>query len=92
MIDDNHRFMRSLRELDNLYGREMFKIGVIYVAQGQEDQRDILKNETGSSLYTEFVKGLGWVVDLKTHRGFSGGLDQKNLSTGKIAPYYSNAR
>lgn len=38
------------------------KIGVIYVAEGQEDQREILRNSTASSLYNEFVRGLGWMV------------------------------
>lgn len=35
---------------------------MIYVAPGQEDQREILRNSTGSGLYSEFLKGLGWFV------------------------------
>eukprot|EP01114_Cavostelium_apophysatum_P012785 TRINITY_DN2948_c0_g1_i1.p1 TRINITY_DN2948_c0_g1~~TRINITY_DN2948_c0_g1_i1.p1 ORF type:complete len:1028 (+),score=340.40 TRINITY_DN2948_c0_g1_i1:1417-4500(+) len=86
--EDSQRFMRSLKELDLLPGRELFKVGLIYVAPGQEDQRDILKNSGGSDLYSEFLRGIGWLVDLKTHPGFTGGLD-RNLSTGKTAPYFA---
>jgi len=66
------------------------KIGVIYVRHGQDDQKDILRNDSATGLYREFVDGLGWPVDLKTHRGYMGGLDKK-LTTGAVGPYYSNA-
>lgn len=89
-VEDGPKFLRNLKELDTTFGRELFKIGVIYVAHGQEDQKEILKNASGSNLYGEFVNGLGWKVDVQNHPGFLGGLD-KNLSTGKNAIYYSNA-
>jgi len=91
IVEDNKRFFRSLKELDLLYGRELFKIGVIYVAPGQEDQREILKNENGSDLYNEFLRGIGWMVDVKTHNGYLGGLDKKGLVHGKESPYFANA-
>lgn len=59
------RFLRNIKELDLLPGREIFKIGVIYVAPGQEDQRDILRNSGGSELYSEFLKGVGWMVSFE---------------------------
>jgi len=91
LIDDNQRFLRSLKELDQLPGREIIKAGIVYVGLGQEEQNEILKNEAGSELYSEFVRGMGWTVDLKTHNGFIGGLDRINFSAGKTAPYYSTA-
>lgn len=51
--------------------QEILKIGVIYVKPGQDDQKDILRNDSGSPLYREFVDALGWPVDLKTHRGYN---------------------
>lgn len=91
-LDTNHKFYRGLKQLDKLYERETMKIGVIYVRNQQENEKDIFKNETASDLYKEFVQGLGWSVDLKTHRGFLGGLDNSaQLSTGATAPYFSNA-
>lgn len=70
--------------------KEILKIGVIYVQEGQDDQKEILKNEGGSALYREFVNSLGWPVDIKTHRGYMGGLDRK-LTTGQVAPYYATS-
>jgi hypothetical protein len=88
-IDANHKFYRSLKQLDKVGERETIKIGVIYVGNGQESARDLIKNESGSDLYQEFLQGLGWDVDLKTHVGFIGGLDP-GLTTGLYAPYYAN--
>jgi hypothetical protein len=48
---------------------------VVYVGPNQEDELSILGNLAGSAKYDEFVKGLGWRVDLSTHVGFAGGLE-----------------
>jgi len=90
LVDNNTLFVRSLKELDSLKGREIHKLGILYVGPGQEDQNDILKNSNGSELYAEFVAALGSRVDLKTHTGFTGGLD-RNLSAGKESIYYATA-
>ncbi|KAL0489675.1 hypothetical protein AKO1_009120 [Acrasis kona] len=89
-LDPNHRFYRALRQLDKLTERETIKIGVVYVANGQESERKLMRNETASDAYHEFVQALGWDVDLSTHEGFMGGLDP-SLTTGRTAPYYANA-
>jgi len=68
----------------------MMKIGVIYVKEGQDDQNVILRNDTKSPLYYEFVRGLGWTIDVAQHRGYLGGLDPKH-STGTHSPYYANS-
>lgn len=90
LIDFSNKFERSLAQLDITSEREILKIGVIYVKHAQDDQKDILRNDNSSTLYREFVDALGWPVDLKTHRGYMGGLDKK-LTTGTVGPYYSNA-
>eukprot|EP01104_Vermistella_antarctica_P013879 TRINITY_DN4277_c0_g1_i3.p1 TRINITY_DN4277_c0_g1~~TRINITY_DN4277_c0_g1_i3.p1 ORF type:complete len:1289 (+),score=342.86 TRINITY_DN4277_c0_g1_i3:94-3960(+) len=90
MIDAGTRFYRNLKELDKANGREILKIGCIYVKKDQEDQRQILRNDGASKQYCDFVSGLGWSVDLKTHCGFMGGLDP-HLTTGLTAPYYANS-
>ena len=89
-LDNNARFKRSLKELDKLGGREVMKIGVIYVKPGQEDQHSILANDTRSPKFARFLAGLGWEVNLATHAGFMGGLDRKS-TTGYSAPYYCDA-
>lgn len=63
--------MKSSHHSINTFQQEILKIGVIYVKPGQDDQKDILRNDNASPLYREFVDGLGWPVDLKSHRGYS---------------------
>jgi len=89
-MENSARFLRSLTQLDKTCGRELMKIGVIYVKEGQDDQKIILTNETKSPLYREFVRGLGWTIDVASHRGYLGGLDPK-LTTGTHSPYYANS-
>lgn len=80
LIEDNARFRRSLKECDKISGsehklcrllsklhdirRQTIKIGVVYVAEGQEDQKIILKNDAGSKEYNDFLMGLGWTVSI----------------------------
>lgn len=86
-VDASAKFFRSLKQLDRTSSRECHKIGVVYVGPGQENQREILKNERGSADYESFLHGLGWDVDLGMHSGFLGGLDP-NYTTGRTAPYF----
>ena len=62
------------------------KIAVIFVAQGQEKESEILANSRGSLDYENFLATLGWEVDLTTHTGYRGGLDKAMKSAAK--PHY----
>ncbi len=44
------------------YRREVAKVGLIYVREGQNHQHEILKNEGKSKDYSDFVQSLGWTV------------------------------
>ena len=44
------------------------------MAEGQEDKLSILSHTGGSQDFEEFVAGLGWEVELETHKGFMVGL------------------
>lgn len=91
LLHKSDRLLRELKNLDNqLRSRETHKIAVIYVAEGQEDKRAVLGNSAGSERFEHFVAGLGWEVDLRTHKGFMGGL-QRDGKTGDTAPYYATA-
>ncbi|KAL6079276.1 Rap-GAP domain-containing protein [Balamuthia mandrillaris] len=87
-MDD--RLLRSIRQLDQVNGREVMKIGLIYVEEDQEDQYDILANEGSNESYASFVKGLGWDIDLTKHRGYVGGLSREGITNGPTAPYWSS--
>ncbi len=90
-IEDSARLRRALTDLDRVKGRELIKVGLVYVGEGQEDQSSILGNDNGSREYHQFLKGLGWPVDLQAHQGFRGGLHLDG-SAGTAAPYYANDR
>jgi hypothetical protein len=66
------------------------KIGLIYVAHGQEDEQSILQNSRGSMKYNAFVNSLGWDIDIATHTGYLGGLE-RNLTNGTRASYYCSS-
>jgi hypothetical protein len=69
--------------------REVIKLGLIYVAPGQDSERAILSNNSGSLLYNQFVASLGWQIDLRTHAGYRGRLDTtENYHT---ATYYADS-
>jgi hypothetical protein len=84
------KFYKNLKILDRMSERETVRIGVIYVANGQESSSEIYKNNKASNLFNEFVEALGWQVNLTTHLGYTGGIEPSN-TLGDYAPYYSNA-
>ncbi len=89
---ENEKILRSLNQLDLTNGREMIKVGLIYLREGQEDQIDVLRNDSScrTELFYEFVRSVGWPIDVQTHRAYLGGLDPK-LTTGVTAPYYATS-
>mmetsp|Transcript_34708 Transcript_34708/g.97864 ORF Transcript_34708/g.97864 Transcript_34708/m.97864 type:complete len:1489 (+) Transcript_34708:260-4726(+) len=92
LLDNNEKVTRSLNQLDLTNGREMIKVGLIYVQEGQEEQIEVLRNDSDrrTPLFSEFVRCLGWPIDVETHRAYLGGLDPK-LTTGVTAPYYATS-
>lgn len=78
-------FSRDLKHLDQTGAREVHKVAVIYVADGQEDKQSILSNTTASPSFNQFVSELGWEVCIgKGHEGYCGGLPHDT-----VAPYYA---
>ncbi|CEP09769.1 hypothetical protein [Parasitella parasitica] len=90
MLNKTPALYRDLRGLDKKHGRETMKIGLVYVAYGQEDEQSILQNSRGSERYNAFVNSLGWEIDLATHTGYLGGLE-KNPDNGTKATYYCSS-
>ncbi|XP_025103645.1 ral GTPase-activating protein subunit alpha-1-like isoform X4 [Pomacea canaliculata] len=90
LLKKSDKLLRELKNLDAQRCRETHKIAVIFVAEGQEDKNSILSNCGASRAFEDFVAGLGWEVDLESHQGFLGGL-QQNKTTGDTAPYYANS-
>jgi hypothetical protein len=87
-LNESGKLRRNLDALDKINERENFKVGVVYVDKGQTTQREILANSKGSHDYTTFLQGLGWEVELATHKGFMGGLDSCN---GPVTVYSASS-
>ncbi|PRP77100.1 putative leucine-rich repeat receptor-like protein kinase [Planoprotostelium fungivorum] len=88
LVEPNKAFLLKLRNLDKAPTRDVIKVGLIYVKEGQETQHEILANDSASSHYHEFVSGLAWPVQLSSHRGYLAGLDPQG-SNGKTSSYFA---
>ncbi|XP_058142618.1 tuberin isoform X3 [Dasypus novemcinctus] len=75
----NETFERSVQLLDQIPSYDTHKIAVLYVGEGQSaSELAILSNEHGSYRYTEFLAGLGKLIELKDcqpDKVYLGGLD-----------------
>uniref|UniRef100_A0A670JUA8 Tuberin n=1 Tax=Podarcis muralis TaxID=64176 RepID=A0A670JUA8_PODMU len=75
----NETFERSVQLLDQIPPYDTHKIAVLYVGEGQSNNElAILSNEHGSYRYTEFLTGLGTLIELKDcqpDKIYLGGLD-----------------
>ncbi|NXN14890.1 TSC2 protein, partial [Indicator maculatus] len=75
----NETFERSVQLLDQIPSYDTHKIAVLYVGEGQStNEIAILSNEHGSYRYTEFLTGLGKLIELKDcqpDKIYLGGLD-----------------
>ncbi|XP_073755778.1 tuberin isoform X3 [Callorhinus ursinus] len=75
----NESFERSVQLLDQIPSYDTHKIAVLYVGEGQSSSElAILSNEHGSYRYTEFLTGLGKLIELKDcqpDKVYLGGLD-----------------
>lgn len=91
---ENPRFKRLIKQFDSsTYGHEVTKIGLVYVKDGQENERSMLRNEEAdaSRLYHEFVSGMTTIVPIARHCGYVGGLDRSG-SVGTTLPYWRNTQ
>uniref|UniRef100_A0A8D0L905 Tuberin n=1 Tax=Sphenodon punctatus TaxID=8508 RepID=A0A8D0L905_SPHPU len=75
----NETFERSVQLLDQIPSYDTHKIAVLYVGEGQNNSEiAVLSNEHGSYRYTEFLTGLGKLIELKDcqpDKIYLGGLD-----------------
>uniref|UniRef100_A0A8C0J880 Tuberin n=1 Tax=Chelonoidis abingdonii TaxID=106734 RepID=A0A8C0J880_CHEAB len=75
----NETFESSVQLLDQIPSYDTHKIAVLYVGEGQSNNEiAILSNEHGSYRYTEFLTGLGKLIELKDcqpDKIYLGGLD-----------------
>jgi hypothetical protein len=93
--DAQHRLLkggealdRAIAVLDRIFAVETHKIGVLYVADGQSKQEEILGNMSGSGSYNNFLRHLGSLVSLKeehSHGIYTAGLDRHSRADGEYS-------
>ncbi|XP_073414499.1 tuberin isoform X4 [Dendrobates tinctorius] len=88
LVPNTQTFERTMKILDGIPSYDTHKIGVLYVGEGQiGNERAILSNEHGSYRYTQFLTGLGKLIDLKDTQPdkiFLGGLDGQGGDDGQF--------
>lgn len=61
---------------------KQFKVGVLFQKANQFTEEELFQNTELSHDFEIFLSGLGDCVPLKSHEGYSGGLDTKHNQTG----------
>lgn len=73
---DQKQLDRLFSNLDRMPVIDTHKVGIMYVAPGQTEETEILRNSHGSPAYTRFLEGLGRLIDLRGQVDvYAGGLD-----------------
>ncbi|KAI0687610.1 hypothetical protein BC835DRAFT_1419805 [Cytidiella melzeri] len=76
MVVDSSRLPSFIRSFDRMPVIDTHKVGIMYVAPGQSDEREILENTHGSPAYARFLEGIGRLIDLRGQVDvYAGGLD-----------------
>eukprot|EP01130_Rhizamoeba_saxonica_P012453 TRINITY_DN5254_c0_g1_i1.p1 TRINITY_DN5254_c0_g1~~TRINITY_DN5254_c0_g1_i1.p1 ORF type:complete len:1582 (-),score=334.76 TRINITY_DN5254_c0_g1_i1:50-4666(-) len=89
VIESGPRLQRLLKDLDNLKNRQVIRVGMMYAKEGQDEQMELLKNDSASKAYLEFIQQIGWLIDLNVHNGSMGGLSPND---GPSSIYHSSDR
>eukprot|EP00048_Salpingoeca_helianthica_P005990 m.94018 g.94018 ORF g.94018 m.94018 type:complete len:823 (-) comp13837_c0_seq1:24-2492(-) len=74
---------RDLLVLEEQEGAVCFKFGILPVLPGQTTDDEMFSNEVGTPAFDTFCADMGTVVQLREWKGFRGGLDVKNATTGE---------
>ncbi|KAJ6232194.1 rap gtpase-activating protein [Anaeramoeba flamelloides] len=78
---------KDLLTLTEYFNRDKYKIGIVYVKEGQLSEKQYLWNKGHSQRFEDFLSILGSKEDLLGFGGFSGGLDIKYGSCGEKSLY-----
>ncbi|KAF1918243.1 hypothetical protein BDU57DRAFT_514912 [Ampelomyces quisqualis] len=83
-LPDDDMTRRAIATFDRIATVDSYKVGVIYIGEGQTNERDIFMNNIGSPAYTAFVSDLGTLCRLKDAKFNTGGLDTSDDADGEF--------
>jgi len=81
------RASQLIANYDNHLQVSNFKFGVLYQRFAQTTEEQIFSNRHSSPAFDEFLTILGQRINLKSHKGYRGGLDTQHGHTGEEAVY-----
>lgn len=82
ILPDDDSTRRAISMFDHNDTVDGHKMGVIYIAKGQNLEPEILANTSGTALYQQFLSGLGTKVRLQDAKFNTQGLDRESDSDG----------
>ncbi|KAL8693644.1 MAG: hypothetical protein Q9218_001554 [Villophora microphyllina] len=82
VLPEDEQTKRAISTFDRIDTVDGHKAGVIYVAAGQKEEREILANTAGSEVFEDFLAGLGTKVTLKGATFNTQGLDRQEDMDG----------
>ncbi|KAH6846509.1 hypothetical protein AA0119_g1710 [Alternaria tenuissima] len=83
-LPDDEPTRRAITTFDRIATVDNYKVGVIYIGEGQTNERDIFMNDMGSPAYTAFLSDLGTLCRLKGAKFNTGGLDTREDIDGEF--------
>lgn len=83
-LPDDEPSRRAIATFDRIATVDSYKVGVIYIGEGQTNEREIFMNDIGSPAYTSFVRDLGTLCRLKGAKFNTGGLDTRDDIDGEF--------
>ena len=75
-LPDDEATKRAISSFDRNDTVDGYKVGVIYIGNGQTEEAEILRNTHGSEAFEDFLRGLGTKVQLKGAAFNTQGLDR----------------
>lgn len=75
IVRDIKSLNQNVRVLDSTPVIDTHKVGILYVAPGQTEEIEILRNVRGSPAYSRFLEGIGRLIKVK---------DQRDVYTGDL--------
>jgi hypothetical protein len=83
-LSEDDMIRRAIGAFDRISAVDSYKVGVIYISEGQTNERDIFMNDIGSPAYTSFLGDLGTLCRLKNANFNTGGLDTRDDVDGEF--------
>eukprot|EP01132_Coremiostelium_polycephalum_P004121 gene4121-5157_t len=84
---ESPNLLQDLKDLEATQTEFSYKFGILLARPGQSTEDEFYNNSNGSRKWNEFLEGIGEEVELRSFKGFRGGLDVVNNTTGTHSLY-----